>query len=411
MLLVLKHKTEEKSSKKYWRFREEFYLKNQILSQHFKEISPEEYLNTIFRNKQVFTLIRGSTDIEKGTVFRIGKEDLYKFMERNNIYMPYCDFKNNYYHSKTVQYIRAFVVDLDNIKPIHIEMLTRYILKNLPLLPSYIINSGHGIHIIYALDKPTKVKGLRWTLKTVNKAIQDKFIHFANLDRHPLMHPYRTAGFTTKIGTIATVFQVSRPYNIGEIINAFGVKKVKKKKRKKTDILHIPNGKRAFFEWVILRMFKNPPIPGRRHDSFFALGIISYKCKREVPFEEAQKAVDMILENMKAYKLLDGFSPEEAYKAFRKGYNPKATTVSWRYLCGKLAWEYRVNKRNYRKQEDHLRIAREIKKIKDQEKVKKLKEEAEELLKRYPNKSKNWVAKKLDISRQYLHKLLFKDVN
>jgi len=42
----------------------------------------------------------------------------------------------------------------------------------------------------------------------------------------------------------------------------------------------------------------NPPIPGRRHNSFFALGIVAYKCRREVPYEEALETIPMVYEDM-----------------------------------------------------------------------------------------------------------------
>ncbi len=109
----------------------------------------------------------------------------------------------------------------------------------------------------------------------------------------------------------------------------------------------------------------NPPVPGRRHNSFFAFGIVAYKCKREVPKWEADKAVDMVYDDMERYNLHIGFTREreEAHRAFEKGYNPKAVRVRWKYLCELLGWEYRPNKRNGRKREEHLKLARQFKEL------------------------------------------------
>ena len=100
----------------------------------------------------------------------------------------------------------------------------------------------------------------------------------------------------------------------------------------------------------------NPPIPGRRHNSFFALGIVAYKCRREVPYEEALETIPMVYEDMMDRNLHIGFTIEEAYSAFHKGYSPKYVRASWKYLCGLLGWEYKPNKRNGRSREEHLEV-------------------------------------------------------
>ena len=110
-------------------------------------------------------------------------------------------------------------------------------------------------------------------------------------------------------------------------------KQKKKKPADKTEVFVIPNGKRAFFEWVLRKLFKNPPIPGRRHNSFFALGIIAYKCKREVPYSEALETIPMVYEDMSDKNLHLGFTIDEAYKAFCKGYKQKYVKATWKYLC------------------------------------------------------------------------------
>jgi hypothetical protein len=221
------------------------------------------------------------------------------------------------------------------------------------------------VHFIYALDKPVKVRGLRWSVNRLNGAIQDKFSELIKVDKHPVVHPYRFPGFQTKINTTATVFKVREPYAFEELMELFKLtssrKAEKKESKSKAKIYVLPNGRRAFFEWVLRGLFRNPPIPGRRHNSFFALGIVSYKCRREVPYEEAVETIPMVYEDMMDRNLHIGFSIEEAYEAFYKGYKPDYVRASWKYLCELLGWEYRPNKRNGRTREEHLKIARQIK--------------------------------------------------
>ena len=371
---------------------EEFKAKNEILRTRFLEISPVEYIETIFQDKseedKLIVVIGTQKDskgniIEKGTVTRIEVDEIFDIAWRSNAYIPYCDFKNNYYKSSTLERVRAFVVDCDRITSITLSRTLKYLLRELPAEPTHIVNSGKGVHFIYALSQPAEVRGLRWSINKLNEVIQDSFKEEnLNLDKHPIVHPYRFPGFMTKINTTATVFKLREPYTLEELMKLFEInpdpEKRKKKSDKKPKVYVLPRGSRNFFEYVIRRLFRNPPIKGRRHNSFFALGIVSYKCKREVPYEEAIETIPMIYEIMVDKNLHIGFSIEEAYKAFEKGYNPKAIKVKWKYLCELLGWEYRTNKRNGRKREEHLKLARKMKEIR----CKSRWEEQEEHIKR-----------------------------
>nr|AUH21279.1 hypothetical protein [uncultured bacterium]AUH21285.1 hypothetical protein [uncultured bacterium]AUH21290.1 hypothetical protein [uncultured bacterium]AUH21295.1 hypothetical protein [uncultured bacterium]AUH21301.1 hypothetical protein [uncultured bacterium] len=392
----------------------EFEAKNELLRSRFPELSPMEYLETIFPDKGdednlivVFGTIKDKKGniIENGTVGRIKFCEVWDIAWRSNAYIPYCSFKKDYYHSRTLETVRAFVVDLDNVSPRNLRQILNYVFKQIPL-PTHVINSGKGFHFVYALNEPVKVKGLRWTLNTLNEAIQEAFKPFASLDKHPLVHPYRFPGFMTKINTVATAFKVKSTYTLEELLKLFKLNpkksSVKTEKKEssgnKAKILFLPNGSRHFFEWFIWQLFKRPPYPGKRHNSFFALGIVSYKCRRYVPYEEAIDVVDMVYDGMERLNLHIGFTREEAHRAFQKGYNPKAVRVRWKFICGLLDWEYRPNKRNGRKREEHLRYLQKIRQIQ--------KEEKEEHIKRLLARgyTKTEIAEMLGITRQNLYK-------
>jgi len=169
------------------------------------------------------------------------------------------------------------------------------------------------------------------------------------------------------------------------------------KKEGQGRILYLPNGRRAFFEWVLRRLFMNPPIPGRRHNSFFALGIVAYKCRREVPYEEALETIPMVYEDMMDRNLHIGFSKEEAYEAFHKGYKPEYVRASWKYLCKLLGWEYRPNKRNGRRRNEHLEFARQVKRLRAESRWKELEIRISRLISQ--GYSKQEIANMVGISR------------
>ncbi len=357
---------------------EEFEAKNDLLRSRFLEITPIDYLSTVFSDKRddedliiVLGTLKDSKGnvVEKGTVTRVKFNDVWGITWRSNAYIPYCDFKRNYYHSKTLKSVRAFVNDCDGITSTKLRKILKYLWRSLPAEPTHIVNSGKGVHFVYVLDRPVKVRGLRWSVNRLNRVIQDTFSELMNVDKHPVVHPYRFPGFMTKINTVATAFKVREPYTIEELMERFKITPSKAKKsgkeiENKVKIYVLPNGKRAFFEWVLRRLFKNPPIPGRRHNSFFALGIVSYKCKREVPYEEAVETIPMVYEDMMDRNLHIGFTIEEAYEAFHKGYKPDYVRASWKYLSELLGWEYRPNKRNGRKRREHCAYMNYIKSAK-----------------------------------------------
>jgi len=391
----------------------EFEKKNELLRSRFTELSPEDYLDLIFPDRDEFVVVLGSVKdeegnvVEKGTVVRVPAENIWDIAWRSNAYIPYADFRKNYYHSKTLEAVRAFVVDLDGVSSRNLTQLLRYAFRRLPE-PSYVVNSGQGIHLIYALEAPAKVRGLRWTLNALNEAIQSAYEGLASLDKHPIVHPYRFPGFITKIETKASVFKVRSHYTLEELLKLFEIKpkpqgeKKPEKGQKKGQLLYLPNGSRNFWEWFIWQLFKRPPYPGKRHNSFFALGIVSYKCKRYVPEEEAVEVVDMVYDGMERYNLHIGFTREEAHRAFRKGYNPKAVRVRWKFICDLLDWEYRPNKRNGRSRKEHLKIARQIKELYCRSRWEELEEHIKRLLDLGYSKRK--IAKMVGISHDTLYR-------
>ncbi len=62
----------------------------------------------------------------------------------------------------------------------------------------------------------------------------------------------------------------------------------------------------------------NPPIPGRRHNSFFALGIVAY-----IQYEEALEAIPIMMDR----NLHIGFTIEEAYSAEKRGLEAISSAV------------------------------------------------------------------------------------
>lgn len=378
----------------------DFLGKREYLASKFELIPPKVYLDRIYSGKGRLVVILGTTKTFKGTVIRLQKQEIWKLSAYPNVYMPYVDFVNDYYHSRTTDRIRAFVVDCDAVNINTLEYLLKYVWDKLPLLPSYIVNSGKGVHFVYALDMPYKIKDRKRLVNDLNTKIQETYAEIGRLDKHPISHPYRFPGFATKLYTKAEAFITGKHYSLQELIEAFmgeveGKKQIQPQQGK---ILVFPKGSKHFYSYVLRSLMRRPPIPGRRNKSFFALGIVSWKCMSHVSKEEAVKMARVLYERMELLGLTRDFSWEEALKAFNSAYNPKATTVRWKTICDLLDWEYRPNKRNGRSREQHLEYLQGIRKLQKKEKEKRIKEL---LAKGY---SKAQIARELGVTRYNLYK-------
>ena len=380
----------------------EFLQKNSLLSSRFISVSPEEYIDSIYGRKDELIVVLGSVKdkegriVEKGSVIRVHTEDLWKLFWRSNAYLPYADFHRSYYSSKTLKAVRAFVVDCDVVDSKVLSYLLSYLWGSLPLVPSYVVNSGKGVHFVYALVEPVSVRGRRYTLNELNKRIQESFEGIGKLDKHPIVHPYRFPGFMTKISMTATAFRSGRHYTLEELMKVFELKPVKAKseesktkKRKKAKVLYMPNGSKAFYGWVLRNLMKRPPIPGWRNKSFYALGVVSYKCKRWIDYQHALDMLDVLYGRMELLGLTKDFPKEEALKAFHSGYTPKAVRVRWKVLCEEfLNWEYRPNKRNGRKREEHVKLMNRIRLARCQSRWEELEEHIKRLIEQGYSKRK-----------------------
>ena len=124
---------------------------------------------------------------------------------------------------KTLKSVKTFVVDCDGITSTRLKKILKYLWSSLPAEPTHIVNSGQGVHFVYVLSEPVDVKGLRWSVNKLNETIQDTFSRLLNVDKHPVVHPYRFPGFLTKINTVATAFKVREPYTSEELMKVFKI--------------------------------------------------------------------------------------------------------------------------------------------------------------------------------------------
>jgi hypothetical protein len=375
----------------------EFYCKENLLARHFTEIDPAEYFSLIFSDKKEIPVVFGKYENHPGTVKRTSTDEIWKISFLPNAYISYCDFKNDYYRSSTLQKVRAFVADLDCVDTTTLEFFLQYNADITPQ-PTHIVNSGRGLHAVYLVEPVKITNENRFFISQLNRKIQSLFAGVFKVDFHPVVHPYRFPGFATKIGTRASVYRTGdkERYTFTELAD---VLQFKDRSNAVSKVLAFPTARRTLYVYVLRRLWVNPPLPGRRHNSFFGLGIVAYKCKREVPKDEALFGVQAIYQRLTHFGLEKGFSYTEALTAFHKGYKPEYVRASWKYLCSLFEWDPRPlqRRRGKRPLEEHLKYLQE----KRQERKREVEKKIQRLLKRGYTKAE--IARRLGMSRQNLY--------
>ena len=181
------------------------------------------------------------------------------------------------------------------------------------------------------------------------------------------------AGGLNKYKWENTVFRYGKKWDIDELAKAVGFPDVHfvrygEKRTEKSPQKQRGRGKRkgwrtdrAFYDHA-LQGCREKTKEGNRYTSMCALSVIAWKCG--VPAEELEQDLLALLPkyNQGAQRLV---KEKEVYSAM-KMYNDKAMLTQRESLENWQGWDYKPIKRNGRKQEQHLQLARGIRQLKGQ---------------------------------------------
>lgn len=397
------------------RLRNEFLEKNTLLENSYRQLSPLDFNQFIFKDVDSPRLYILENNTYKTA--RDCDELLQIGMFRSDLFIPMADFFGNCFKKVTLKSLYAFVVDLDHVSPNALRDLIKYSLAPSNLAPTLILNSGKGVQLYYCLDKPLEC--YRRRLETIS-AIYDALLKRYQIrgrkfkvDHLNVMQPYRLCGSQTKLGDVATGFESGPVYNVKTLAETLDValpkhwkegacmelaKKTSQEPKQKAKIEYLPNGRETFFYHCVNRCFAMT-VEGNRYDSLFATAIVGYKCRipRSVVLEALQD-----LRN--AWNRENPSSPVQAVEVDRamRGYTHKYMLSKASRLEEWFGWEFdRRIKRNGRSQADHLKLARAAK---DKKKAEEAKELMESYLTRNPRATKAAMARDLQYNRRTIAK-------
>lgn len=356
----------------------QYHQKNEVLAQFGEQVSAATFYEDIFGDLDLempVVIIDDCDTSQKHIVKMTISEALLQAESRNDMLMGGCTYFNNWISKKSAKDVHSFIIDMDNVyagvlrTALQDDWYTNDHTEYLPM-PTYIVNSGTGLHLYFVLDEPVpnykisteNLDKLYRTLaveQTTKRIYLKKQVQWFGQD-------FRMAGGLNKYGLKNTIFRVGEKWDIDQLANDVGLKGVHfvrygeprtvQPKDKKAQIRSKRNGwrsNRGFYDYA-LENCRNKTKEGNRYTSMCALSVIAWKCA--VPKEQLERDLKSLLP-----KYNDGadriIREKEIYSAM-KMYNSKALLTQRERLETWQGWEYSPIKRNGRKRDVHLKIAR-----------------------------------------------------
>lgn len=368
-------------------------------------------------------------------------DEYVKFVEKNNLALcgglSYRGNTNRLEHS---QHMNALIFDLDEVGFLELEHFFKYFEKfNFAPRPTFLVLSGKGLHVYYVFENPIELfPNIKLQLKSLKYNLTPKIWYYGgtsknkNIQYQSINQSFRMVGsINEKHGNEIIAFKVGEKVDL-EYLNSFAEEKnrVDIKKRFKPSKYTLEEAKIKFPQWYEKTILNGEKYKskwhikrdlyewwktkidliegGHRYFYLMCLAIYAYKC--DVSKKELKIDMWKIFTELKTKKHFNEFTKFDvisALESYDKGL-ANFTIKDIEYLTN-----VRIdrNRRNGRKQNEHLKLARFAQKLNypndewRQGNGRPSKEkEVQEWQKLHPNGTKADCHKDTKISRQTIHK-------
>ena len=283
-------------------------------------------------------------------------EALEQAESRNDVLLGGSTYFKEFVSKQTAKDVHAFIIDMDNVwsgvllRALQDDWNTEK--ETLPK-PTYIVNSGTGLHLYFLLDEPIPhyqcnaegIDSLYRALavqQTTKRIYLQKQVQWFGQD-------FRMAGSLNKYGWRNEVFKVGEKWDIDELGKAVGLKDVHfvrygenrtKPVSERQRTKNRPKRKgwrcnRGFYDYTLERC-RNETKEGTRYMSMCALTVIAWKCN--VPIAEVERDLLGLLP-----KYNDGavrqIKEQEVQHALLM-YNERAMLTQRERLQDWIGWKY-----------------------------------------------------------------------
>jgi len=390
------------------RYVREFLQKSAFLATHFPRVAPLDYWEKCLPERIILVRDKDIRDElphmgHVRLIERVWKDDLDSILLFNRelaryTYVPYQVFFDDFPREELLREVRAFVVDLDRVSPKGVQMFVQKVLPTLQVQPNFLVNSGHGLHVVWMLKTP--VQAYRWR-KPYLKAIQEELQNLIDgktfpwdVDRRPLIQAYRLPGFPTKLQgaeldaeaflvrpSFAMVEELEEWFNLRPkrpaMVKSFLPPEEHRRRhyeRRLEKVTYLPNA-RGLFDWLLRRVWKEGTQEGKRYLTMCALVVAAWKSR--VPLNRVREELEMLVDAWNELtehgRYRHRVKPKEIDKALSL-YNSKATLVRREVLAEWTGLSIPKRKRNGLSREAHIKKMNLIRSLHKDERAKKARE-------------------------------------
>lgn len=427
-----------------------FISKNKYLKELYEEVNYKDFYRDIFpegsfERKMKYSDRKGNgiavvieDESYRRTTITDDLKEIDKLIENQFVISNGISYfgKERTLRNATLMY--AMIFDIDGLSDLNkIVNLNSHIVNDISPKPTYLVNSGHGVHLYYVFEEPIPLynhlkeplRRLKYVLtsRLWNMYVSDiKEIQYQGLNQGFRMVGSPTKlGFDYKLSAFKTGEKISLDYlnkyvsddkdkiKTTDYVSTMTLeesklaypdwyhRKITNKEDSKTWVI-----KRDLYDWWI-RKIKDGATYGHRYFCIMALSIYAIKCN--IPYDELEKdAIELIpflnkLNPEEPFSLNDVLSAlnsyDESYKNFPREDIAKITAI-----------DIPENKRNGRTQEQHLQIARATRDIVNPDwRGNKSKEViVRDYIEKHPNKTPTEISRELQVSRPTVYKYMKK---
>ena len=386
----------------------------------------------------------GMTVQPKGKVKRFvindGHEDLDELIGQEFAIMSPVSYFGRSRVGKNARYLYAITFDLDGVDMPQLRDTLHQMNKGIIPAATFVVNSGNGLHLYYLLNDPIPMypqnqeflKELKYAL---TRRIWNRYTSKINEPQvQGVLQGFRVVGSGSKLGLDYPVvaYRFGKPVSIEYLVGYLS--EVDGDRKRITGLLVRQKGqmtlaeaqekypewydrrvvrgerrgrwtvKRDLYDWW-LRKIETDIHVGHRFYGIMTLAIFAVKCS--IDEDELRRDADRLMKIFDEMSFEDSnrFTIEDVVKALEM-YNENFVTFPREDIAKYSGIPIPPNKRNWRKQEAHLQIARYTKEVMKQSDggIKEGRPDKKDLIREYmlehpQEKNKSKIAKALNIHR------------
>lgn len=171
-------------------------------------------------------------DAEAGNkIHKVDVGDIPNYLHLNDVALSPCLFHKNWRRKKLLNYVSAFVLDIDKLRPAQLQRFFELFKEQRLLTPTFIANSGSGVHFYYLLDKMLPIDSVNHEANNlISEEIYARLYNdvknkekWKDAQKHWLGQDYRVVNSKTKLNQTSRIFKVGEVYTIEQLIEHYGV--------------------------------------------------------------------------------------------------------------------------------------------------------------------------------------------